>query len=131
MIFGKNQRILRAVKKKSDVPLDIPLLEREVGSRVKAARINAALSQSQLSQKAKINRTSLIQLEKGEQQISIRQLYAISDALAMDPRDLLPEISTIKDSSKRTYKNIQIDNYGALTVSDLEYVFENIIEKEK
>lgn len=59
---------------------------------IRDARISAGLTQNQLATKTGLNRSQIQKLESGDikiENITARNLFAIADALGVDPRELL------------------------------------------
>lgn len=67
------------------------LLYKTIGANIEKYRKEASLTQSQLSEKVGFARTSIVQIERGEQRISIDKLYKISDVLNKDIMVFLPK----------------------------------------
>lgn len=66
-------------------------LYREIGLRIRQARRGASLTQVELAQKAGLARTSITNIEMGNQQPTVHALWRIADAVQTPPCDLLPE----------------------------------------
>lgn len=62
----------------------------EISSRIRSARITAALSQEEVADRAGLHRTYIGAVERAERNLTLRTLYAIANALDVSPRDLLP-----------------------------------------
>ncbi|MGM0557240.1 MAG: helix-turn-helix domain-containing protein [Myxococcota bacterium] len=60
-----------------------------VGHNIRRLRKSQELSQEQLSFQAGINRAYLSTVENGKRNISIENIFAVADALDVDPRELL------------------------------------------
>lgn len=60
-----------------------------LGRRIAQAR--GAMTQQQLAEKVDMSRASIANIERGQQSVSVFNLYAIAEAVGMaDPADLLP-----------------------------------------
>jgi transcriptional regulator with XRE-family HTH domain len=59
------------------------------GQRVRELRISAGLSQEGLAAEAGIHRTYVGSVERGERNISLRNIVRIANALNVRPQDLL------------------------------------------
>lgn len=68
-----------------------------VGHNVRRIRHEVGLSQEELADRAKLHRTYISSIERGERNVSIENIFAIADALNVPPADLL-KFSTEKDS---------------------------------
>lgn len=66
-------------------------LYREIGRRIREARRRASLTQVELAQKAGLARTSITNIEMGNQQPTVHALWRIADAVQTPPCDLLPD----------------------------------------
>jgi len=64
---------------------------RVVGERVRAARQAAGLSQSRLERDAGVRPTTVSQLERGEGDPTVYDLYRLASALDVELRALLPD----------------------------------------
>lgn len=62
---------------------------RLVGRNIRRLRLERELSQADLADMAGINRAYLSTVENGKRNISIDNIVAIANALALDPRRLL------------------------------------------
>ncbi len=59
------------------------------GSRVRAERTRRGLSQERLAELAKVHRTYIGMIERGEKNITLTNIEKIAKALALNPKDLL------------------------------------------
>jgi len=66
-------------------------MRRLVGRNVKAARLNARLSQEQLAERSGFTQQYLSGLERGQRNPTIVSLYEIAQALGTTPIELLRE----------------------------------------
>jgi transcriptional regulator with XRE-family HTH domain len=64
-------------------------LQRRVGARVRALRAGRGLTQLRLAERAGISRPSIANVEAGRQNVSLRQLCALADALGVGVEDIL------------------------------------------
>lgn len=72
---------------------------RLVGARVLAARVERRLTQGELAERAGMTRTSITNLEGGNQRAPFVQLYRLAEALGMsDYRALLPSAEELRDT---------------------------------
>lgn len=66
-----------------------------VGARI-AAKRNGRLTQEALGAKTGLTRTSIINIEKGRQQVLLHTLIDIANALQISPVELIPEVENIE-----------------------------------
>lgn len=64
-------------------------VQRRLGARIRALRASRALTQRALAERAGISRPSLANVEAGRQNVSLRRLCALADALQIDLADLV------------------------------------------
>ncbi len=69
-----------------------------VGKRIRRARIKANITQETLSTKVGLGRTSITNIEDGQQKIQLHTLFAIADALNLTAQELISDIE-IQDRS--------------------------------
>lgn len=60
-----------------------------VGHNIKRLRTQAGLSQEELAYRAKLHRTYISSIERGERNVSVENIFAIAEALKVPPGDLL------------------------------------------
>lgn len=60
-----------------------------VGQNIRRLRTQAGLSQEELAYRAKLHRTYISSIERGERNVSIENIFAIAEALKVSPGDLL------------------------------------------
>ena len=64
------------------------------GHNVRRIRKEAGLSQEELAYRAKLHRTYISSIERGERNVSVENIFAIADALKVPPGDLLKPIAS-------------------------------------
>ncbi len=62
---------------------------RQLGKKLRELRHKASLSQEELGFRAKLHRTYIGSIERGEQNISIDNIHKLAKALKVDPKELL------------------------------------------
>jgi len=70
-------------------------LQRSVGAKIRSVRQEVGrrgLTQSALSDRTNgaVSRSSIANIERGRQGVSLEQLYLLAEALVVEPSDLLP-----------------------------------------
>lgn len=63
-----------------------------LGRAVRAARVDAGLSQEALADRAGLHRTYVGGVERGERNISMASLFRIADALGVPPQELVADL---------------------------------------
>ena len=63
----------------------------EFGRLVRERRLKAHLTQSQLAKRVGLSRTSITNIELGQQHIPLHVLYPLASALGASPHELLPD----------------------------------------
>jgi len=66
-------------------------LYKEFGKKFRKARGEADLTQAQVAKRVKLSRTSVTNIERGTQHISLHQLFLLASAVGCEPADLLPD----------------------------------------
>lgn len=66
--------------------------KRILGYNVRRIRHEAGISQEELADRAKLHRTYISSLERGERNVSVENIFAIAEALNVPPGDLLKPI---------------------------------------
>lgn len=61
------------------------------GRKLKAARRGAKLTQQEVADRVGLTRTSVTNIERGTQHISLRQLYLLAAAVGLQPSEMLPD----------------------------------------
>jgi transcriptional regulator with XRE-family HTH domain len=62
----------------------------QFGRQFRAARKEAGLTQQEVAGRVGLTRTSITNIERGIQHISLRQLYLLAAAVGLHPAQLLP-----------------------------------------
>ena len=62
---------------------------RELGDRVRARRMDLGLSQEMLGERSGLHRTYIGQVERGEVNLTVRNLIAVADGLGIDVAELV------------------------------------------
>lgn len=96
-----------------------------VGAAIKAARINAGITQEQLALAVNLKRTSISNIEKGRQKLLLDGFYKIAFALHITSTALLE--NALKIAENRQSQNlVTISHHG---LDDLSHEERQIIEK--
>lgn len=72
--------------------------EEKFGATLKAIRLSKGLSQEELAFSANLHRTYVGSVERGERNVSIRNIFVLCEALDIKPSDFFREIEKIKGS---------------------------------
>lgn len=68
------------------------------GLKIRNARNRERLTQETLASRVSLTRTSIINIEKGKQQLLVHTLVDLARALNVRPGDLLPDVSQNENS---------------------------------
>lgn len=71
----------------------------------------ARVSQEKLAELLGLTRTSVTNIERGRQPIQLHTLYAIADALGIEPTDLMPAVSKLTPQT-----SIEREQFKSLSV---------------
>ena len=74
--------------------MQIKLIYKELGRRLRKARKDAHLTQNAVAERVGLSRTSITNIEKGRQHIPIHTLMSLADAVGVHPEELLPDKET-------------------------------------
>ncbi|AWB57444.1 helix-turn-helix transcriptional regulator [Colwellia sp. Arc7-D] len=66
-------------------------IAKKLGKKIKLARVEVDMSQSDLAQVSNIDSSHIGKIERGEVNITVETLYRIAKALRCSPKILLPE----------------------------------------
>ena len=67
-------------------------LNAEFGRQLRSLRDKMQLSQEELARASRISRTSIVNIERGRQGVSLGTLYRLASALGLEPQSLLPTV---------------------------------------
>ena len=83
--------------------MDERLLYRLLGRRVAGKRAALTLTQAQLAARVGISRASIANIERGQQNLSVHQVYRLTHALGLnDVFELLPRIEAEPSTDSET-----------------------------
>ena len=75
--------------------LDHQLLNKQIGSRIKQLRTSHGITQTELAKRVSLSRTSIANIEAGQQCPPLPVLYSICHELGEEPNVLLPAFSEV------------------------------------
>lgn len=81
-------------------------LYREFGRLLRARRKDAHLTQDDVASKVGLVRTSITNIERGRQQVTLHTLYALADAVGVPPEDLMPRKSILLEDAAELEKKL-------------------------
>jgi transcriptional regulator with XRE-family HTH domain len=89
-------------------------LYKEFGRLLRARRKDAGLTQSQVAERVGLTRTSITNIERGIQHISLHQLFLLASAVGVGPVSLLPDQEAALDEllPKRALRALDDDEEG-------------------
>jgi len=67
------------------------------GNRLRSLRKSSNLTQEELAEKASLDRTYISSCERGNRNVSLENIYRLSQALGVSPKDLLPDMNEFRD----------------------------------
>jgi transcriptional regulator with XRE-family HTH domain len=82
-------------------------LYREIGRTLRERRETAGLTQGDVAVRVGLSRTSITNIEKGRQHVTLHVLYALADAIGTKPSDLLPDSAALLQRSTELEKTLQ------------------------
>jgi len=92
-----------------------------VGERVRQQRKSAGMDQETLSRHLNLSRTTIINIEKGRQRLSLEHAWMAAQVLGISIEVLLPQSKnkTVTDWAKKLEGNNQIDDKEKKSVIDI------------
>jgi transcriptional regulator with XRE-family HTH domain len=72
-------------------------VRRAFGQRVRAMRQHQGISQEELALKCLLDRSYVGQVERGERNLTLENIYRLADGLGTSPSSLLPDIDGALD----------------------------------
>lgn len=88
------------MEKKTDV------LTVYVAGKIEEFREIRGLTQDELALKIGLSRPSMVNMAAGRQSISIKRLFDICEALNVEPDELLPTVSWVKQYKGKTLRKV-------------------------
>lgn len=70
-------------------------IKKVIGENIRKYRQNLGISQEELGHKAKLHRTYIGGVERGERNITVESLIRISDALGVDIADIVSDDTNV------------------------------------
>jgi transcriptional regulator with XRE-family HTH domain len=91
----------------------VEALYRSFGRGLREAREEAGLTQRQVAERVGLTRTSVTNIERGNQHIALHQLFLLADAVGREPTELLPngEAALEELVPARALKNLDADPF--------------------
>jgi transcriptional regulator with XRE-family HTH domain len=83
-------------------PVPVEPIYRDFGRRLRKARAKATLTQEGLAQRVGLTRTSITNIEQGNQHVGLHLLYQLAKAVGVPPVELLPDESATPDDGDLT-----------------------------
>jgi len=69
-----------------------PTPESTLGANIARVRRECGLSQEALAERAELHRTYISDIERGNRNVSVRNIFQIANALGCEPGDLLEKV---------------------------------------
>lgn len=80
-----------------------------LGDRIREQRKARRITQEELARVLELNRTSVVNIERGRQRIAVHQLVRIADHLGCAPGDLIPSADEENLLTKRQRSKVDPD----------------------
>jgi DNA-binding XRE family transcriptional regulator len=100
--------------------IDQELLLKRIGARLKKRRVDCQMTQNELSSHIPLSRTSIANIEAGNQSPPLYILYEFCRVLAVEIDDILPPLKEILQSPSAMADDLarRIENSGANLTAD-------------
>lgn len=82
-------------------------LHREIGFRIQQRRRIQRISQEELAAMLEVSRSSVANIERGRQKLSVQVLWQISQALRSEFSSLLPEPANLDDQRSKLLESLR------------------------
>lgn len=105
----------------------MPELYRVVGAKIRDARSRTNLSQGEIARRLNLSRSSVTNIENGNQRISLLDLYKLADTLNVDITDLLPTKHDLSRPPNRAVEKIDsADDFSAKEKKELKRIVQSL-----
>src|SRR2546428_13091214 len=104
-------------RRHSDLMVRHSVVDAAISHRLRQLRRDSGLSQETLALRSSLTRTSITNIEKGRQHVSLDVLYRLAAALGVEPNVLLPTRAELA-----AYADIDIEGVNELAEPDQLYV---------
>lgn len=104
-------------------------LNREIGERVRRARLSATLTQEALAEKIGIARASVVNIEGGSQTLTIPNLYKICLELSIPIDRILPNLEGIVNGDDKIISSLV--EHGISRHNAKKFILEQSIGKSE
>ncbi|BAY08196.1 helix-turn-helix domain-containing protein [Calothrix sp. NIES-2098] len=88
--------------------MDLDILYRLIGERIRCARERAGLSQAKLADKLHMSRTSVVNVEAGRQRLPLHVLWRIAEEVGTEAALLIPQQSEYHRETQPISLNTEI-----------------------
>ena len=89
--------------------MDASTIYRIVGQRIKQERNRLGITQAQLSKEVEVSRTSIANMEAGNQNFALDVLYRLAKHLQVTPESLLPTLEEVGEPGKDLLEQYGLD----------------------
>lgn len=106
----------------------------ELGVRVRRRREQLDKTQDELARVVGVSRSSIANIERGEQHAPVHVLLALAEALAVDMGDLLPthaELVALVDASRDIPKLVNIGGVSSLMTPEVVHLVGSLLTQAK
>lgn len=99
-----------------------------IGANVRRVRMVKEITQEELAEQVDVTRTSIANLERGHQRISIHTVYLTAMALDVPVERILPNLEQLKAAASA--ETILPFDHSVFTKEELEWMYERIASGE-
>lgn len=89
------------------------VLAKLLARNIRTKREELGRTQEEITELAGLSRTSLVNIESGLQGVTLSNLYALAEALGIDPRELLPNPDELEKA-----RVLRVNGYNLVLTDD-------------
>lgn len=89
--------------------MDASIIYKIVGQRIRQERNELGMTQAQLAKRIGVSRTSIANMEAGNQNFALDALYRLAKHLQVTPYSMLPTLGEVDESDKDSLEQYGLD----------------------